>query len=395
MAHFVNDKGARISNAIVKWNLESQPLTIGVWGAAGLKVGPNDPSAATIKPLGSDKNNISWFSLKGMRVCNVMVEAVPTSGGKAWDYFQLAISPKAPSTQEIARGAAAALKAVELLRTGAYPVIATDQSGAKVTIRPMTTWAGNRYFITEYGGRVAFIMGNVLYTQPTGDFIRDQYLAAMGTGGAKAAWLETVGQAQMVFFTAFAGGFIGVAATIAAITVGIGKTAASYSKHRNEVHQAAAQIGPILTGLAYIATNCPVLFKIMAKNAPSVLKPNITANDAAYFLGQFLGGIAGAPQVSISVVAFALAKALTLTDLLRGPMLTVRGSDAKSVQQLKDEARKVKFEISDEDARAVLTSPCARDAAVRAKAEDLQKRVEQVRPTLERLGNTFRIESGI
>lgn len=94
MAHFINAKGSRISNSIQQAGVGAS-VTIGVWGAAGLTVGPNDRSIATIKPLGPDSKNNTWFSLTGVRVGNVMVEA--KQGAAVWDFFQLAVGAVAAS----------------------------------------------------------------------------------------------------------------------------------------------------------------------------------------------------------------------------------------------------------------------------------------------------------
>ena len=88
MAHFVNSKGTRISNAIIKGGID-QPMTIGVYGAAGLTVGPNDSSIASITNQVADQHQISWYKLTGKRIANVMVEA--KMGASVWDYFQLVV----------------------------------------------------------------------------------------------------------------------------------------------------------------------------------------------------------------------------------------------------------------------------------------------------------------
>jgi hypothetical protein len=48
--HFVNASGTRISNAIIKGGI-GQSMTIGVYGAVGMNVGPND-SRASGRPSG-------------------------------------------------------------------------------------------------------------------------------------------------------------------------------------------------------------------------------------------------------------------------------------------------------------------------------------------------------
>jgi hypothetical protein len=88
MAHFVNAKGTRISQGIVDGAI-GFPLTVGVYGASGLSVGPNDPSVAGIANLGADQNQITWYKLTGKRAANVMVEA--KMGTAVWDYIQVKV----------------------------------------------------------------------------------------------------------------------------------------------------------------------------------------------------------------------------------------------------------------------------------------------------------------
>lgn len=88
MAHFVNSKGTRISQGIIDAGL-GLPLTLGVYGASGLTVGPNDPSVATMTNLGADKNSFTWYRLTGKKIANVMVEA--KQGSSVWDYIQVKI----------------------------------------------------------------------------------------------------------------------------------------------------------------------------------------------------------------------------------------------------------------------------------------------------------------
>jgi hypothetical protein len=90
MAHFMNEKGANISHSILRVAV-GQDVTIGVYGAAGLTVGPNNAALASIAPQGKDGNHNYWYVLSGSKVGNVMVEA--RQGASVWDYFQLAITP--------------------------------------------------------------------------------------------------------------------------------------------------------------------------------------------------------------------------------------------------------------------------------------------------------------
>ncbi len=87
MAHFMNNRGARISKSIQNVAV-GQSLTIGVYGAAGLTVAPNASGVAKITPQGNDGLNF-WYVLEASRRGHVMVEA--KKGAMVWDSFQLAV----------------------------------------------------------------------------------------------------------------------------------------------------------------------------------------------------------------------------------------------------------------------------------------------------------------
>src|SRR5678816_25652 len=104
MVLFIIARGSRISHAIMTAGV-GVGVKIAVWGAAGLNVGPNDKSLASIKWLGPDNQNNTWFELTGLRIGYVMVEAKKDAA--VWDYFQLAIQAGAGASAGASGGAAA------------------------------------------------------------------------------------------------------------------------------------------------------------------------------------------------------------------------------------------------------------------------------------------------
>ncbi len=113
MAHFVNASGSRISKSIQRSSVGAS-LTVGVWGAAGLKVAPNDPSAASMVPLGGDSSGVSWFRLTPRRETNVMIEARNSADRAVWDFFQLAVSGAAPGATPAAAPAQSAMTSADV-----------------------------------------------------------------------------------------------------------------------------------------------------------------------------------------------------------------------------------------------------------------------------------------
>jgi hypothetical protein len=70
-----------------------EPMVFGFKGdTTNLHVGPNDPSCAEKKSLGA-QFGVHWFSLTGLRACNVMIEAKAYGQATTPNNFQLAVTP--------------------------------------------------------------------------------------------------------------------------------------------------------------------------------------------------------------------------------------------------------------------------------------------------------------
>lgn len=109
---FVKSNGNRPATVISN-TIQSMPdsgvMTVGIRGEGleQFKVGPNDPSTASVQEIAHDATaRTRWFQFHGKRPCNVMVEARGTDGAVA-SSFQLAIRtpaklepPKSPTLYE-------------------------------------------------------------------------------------------------------------------------------------------------------------------------------------------------------------------------------------------------------------------------------------------------------
>lgn len=115
---FVRPAGTQLSGptASISRTIQRMPqsgiFVVGVLSAQGddkLRVGPNDPSAASVEEIGMDSAaNARWFQLISKRTGNVMVEA-RGADGTVVDYFQLAMPdppklnlPRAANSMEFA-----------------------------------------------------------------------------------------------------------------------------------------------------------------------------------------------------------------------------------------------------------------------------------------------------
>ncbi len=100
MAHFVKWRGPFLAEGspsisrTIQAAQVGQAYRFGIWGGAGLRVGPNDSSVAEINERAAverSTNNITWYELVGRREANVMIEARNPGDNAVWDYFQLAV----------------------------------------------------------------------------------------------------------------------------------------------------------------------------------------------------------------------------------------------------------------------------------------------------------------
>ena len=90
---FVKPAGGKPSGNYTNVTKTIQPARVGegvVFGfkgdTEGLYIGPNDYNSVLKTPLGFD-SGVTWFSLTGQRVCNVMVEAKPPGDATTPVYF--------------------------------------------------------------------------------------------------------------------------------------------------------------------------------------------------------------------------------------------------------------------------------------------------------------------
>lgn len=297
----------------------------------------------------------------------------------------------------IAQGAEA-LKRVAGVLPNAFPLVTKDQWGTDVRIEPGTVWGGDRMFVSDVGGQVVYVVGDKLYMQGSADFVRDGYLMAIGTGAKKAEWLIPIAQAEMAFVMAFVGAVVGPAATVAAITTGIGKIAVLYTKHKTDFNTASQNVKPLFESLGFLFVQCPKLMMLFTKaigtNSIKAMPGGISGADVAYYLGKTLGGVSKLPEISISAVLAIAAKALAVTVAVRGPGMVGHGMP-NHAKELAQELMRNGINVSENDAAIVLSEQCLKNPQVQAKLKEVATNSEKLLPVIERLRNAMRIEQAI
>ncbi len=298
------------------------------------------------------------------------------------------------AAEEIARGVEAVRRVANVFPSAA-PLIATDQWGTAVRVEPGTIWGGDRMFITTLAGGVAFTAGDKLYTQGSGDFIRDYYLIAYGQGAGRAAWLIPIAQAEMAFLMAFVGTLAGVVGTIAAVTVFMAKIAVFYSTHKAQVDSASQYIRPLLEGIVFFSTRCPKLAWLLAKGlggqAIQSAGQGISAADIAYFLGKLLGGLAKAPELALLGLLKVIAASLAIAVAVRGPGASVHGAQDRARQLVQQLARDG-INITESEALPIATENCLSNPDVQVKLREMATNAERLAPIVEALSRALQIE---
>ncbi len=98
MVHFVKWSGPNLSAGAEKVGKKTQSTSVGgafrfgIFDGAGVKVGPNDSSVASIASRDTVEgatNKIQWYELVGRREGDAMIEARNASDNSVVDYFQL------------------------------------------------------------------------------------------------------------------------------------------------------------------------------------------------------------------------------------------------------------------------------------------------------------------
>lgn len=295
---------------------------------------------------------------------------------------------------EVARGVEAVKRVAEVFPR-ALPVVTRDQWGTAIRIEPGTIWGGDRMFVSEIGGQVAFTVRDRLYTQGTADFVRDYYLIALGQGAQKAAWLIPIAQAEMAFCMGFVGTLAGIVGAIAGVTVFMAKVLVFYNTHKQQVTLAKQHLQPILINLSFFATRCPKLFWLLTKGlggqAIQSAGKGISAADIAYFLGKLLGGAARLPELTLKGLLKAAAAALAIAVALRGPGAIAHGVPQQSQQLVRQLARDG-IRITDAEAQLVLAETCLRNPQIQQKLRDLVTSAEITAPVVEALSRSLSVE---
>jgi len=288
---------------------------------------------------------------------------------------------------QIATGGGA-IRRVALLLPTAQPLVWTDQFNTPIRVETGAIWGGDRMFVTASGGEAVFTVGNRLYRQSPGEFVRDFYLIAIGQGAQRAAWLIPIAQAEMLICMTLVGNIGGSLGTAAGITVTFGRITSFYTSNRSLVHLALEGLGPVLYGLNEFRRRCPQLFWLLlrglASQAGQSALQGISATDVAYFLTLFLAGAGRLPEATLRGLLTAAASALASTAISRAPGAAVQGAPAQA-QRMVQQLRESGINIAEAEALRVATENCVGQTINQRQLRELVTNVNRVMPTIDAL----------
>jgi len=394
MAHFMRFPSSPALNVLRLESEERVDLALWGGGAGGevLTIAATDPRVVALGPASPAGPDVRRFSIGAQRVGSCRLEATNRQG-HVWAVTTISVVGRG-AAMEVARGVDAVQRVAALLPT-ALPLSTTDQFGTQVRIAPGTVWGGDRMFISDIGGRVAYVVGDRLYSQATGSFVRDTYLIALGEGARRAAWLIPIAQAEMAFLMALVGTLAGIIGTIAAITVFLAKIGTFYTSHKREVDRAAPHLGTVLSGLSTLTVRCPrlawLLFKGLGGQALQSAGRGVSAPDIAYFLGKLLGGLGKAPELTLLGLLKVTAAALAVSVAVRTPGAAAHGAQDQA-RALTERLLREGISLSEQEALTVATENCLRDPEMRRKLEEIATSAEVAQPIVEALSRALQIE---
>jgi hypothetical protein len=222
---------------------------------------------------------------------------------------------------EAARRIAAILPEASRLRPGT----SRDQFGTPFELAPLTVYRGNRLYLGDFGYGVVYCtfdarVGDRLYEQPLAEFIRDEYLIALGEGAARAAWIIPLYRLEMTFAMAL------VAPMWAMVVMGAAKTLIFYVNHQNEVDQAFDVLPKVIREMIWIREHAPEYFdRVMSFVARELIRSipdGITSEDVAYFLGRLIHGFSELGSVAADSVGRTVLNRAAILGAIRVLVVT-------------------------------------------------------------------------
>jgi hypothetical protein len=259
-----------------------------------------------------------------------------------------------------------------------------------VELRSRTVWSGDRVLIDATTMRVVYMIGDRLYEWSTGDFIRVEFLDALGRGASRASHWVPIAQAEIALLQGLLVPWyllLGIAAA---------KVCVIYTVHKTDCDRAFRLAPKVVETLSYLRSRHSQLFNKLAETAARDIITNlpagVTAEDIAFFVGRVMKGVGGAPEVTLGVVTRIVATVAAIVTATHLPGIAAHAAaDAaqRTASDLRAQLAARGMHISDAEARAIYQD-LRNDETIIQKLNELEHALRELAPVLERLKGVVR-----
>jgi hypothetical protein len=168
------------------------------------------------------------------------------------------------------------------------------------------------------------MLGDNLYVAWTGNFVRDEWLNALGRGANQAMPMVYLAQAEMAVLE---GIFVPWHVLLG---VGAVRTALFYHQHKDLMNKALQKVPTVIRLFNEFKTRYPGLWSKLMTTAGREILSNlpscVTLRDAGFLLGRLIRGVNGLPQVTLGILLRIFTVTTTLVAATHLPAITARSS---------------------------------------------------------------------
>jgi hypothetical protein len=283
---------------------------------------------------------------------------------------------------------AEAMKVAGNILLTAHPLILPSALGP-VKLVPGTVWAGRRMLIYVAPLYVYFTVDDRLYEWQTHRFIQDEWYHALATGASRAAHWETIGKAGAalvcgIFFPWYV--MLGIACAQMTLL---------YFSHKALIHDVMDKAPPVIERLKQVRSKNPELFnRVMLQAARDLLvnlPSGVSIEDVAFFLGRVIRGAAGAPAVSLKVLAKIVATTAPLVAVTHLPSMTGHVLEAEAKKRAVEYQRRLAaagYTVTLDEAEIIVKDALSKGDSQQL-LEDLKRALDALTPSLEELSNAL------
>jgi hypothetical protein len=282
----------------------------------------------------------------------------------------------------------AAMDAVARILPTAYPVTVQSNLGP-VLLRPGSVWSGNKMLVDASPMVVHYTIDDRLYEWGAGDFLRGEWLDALGRGAATAHWLVTLGQVEFALLCGiFAPWYLMLGMACAKVVI-------FYGANKPNVDRAFQEAPRVVQLLQEMRRRYPTLWnrfvRQVVRETWDNLPAGVTAEDVAFLVGRLIRGGVEAPEAALGPILRMAAKVTLMVAAIHLPGIAAHALEQAAAQraaELRRNLQEAGYTVTDGEARTILRELLShRDSA--DFFQRLQTACQALLPSLNALARSY------